>query len=414
MTKPTTIRRATVRRSRLLQVGTGAAAAVLAVSVAAAGSAFAAARPTKRKAPTKQALVVGNIVDLTGNNGSQGSVDNDNGIAAWVKVMNARGGLDGHKVSVSTCDAASSVTGAQTCAEKMTNVGDVLLSVVPGEIAAALPILQSEGKVAFTQTPIENPASGSNLFQLVPPLATYVTAFLAPGKKQGITTVGAVVTDDASGIGITKALQAAAAPLGMTVDVEQMADGSTSATVQVEQLEADHVGMIFDGGVGANGIIILSSIKALGLDNIPVGIEAGNVENIFLAAARSSIPGQIYGAPPSLFVFPSTLSGRAAKAAQAFEAAYKRVTGQHLDTNTDTVFGAGLINSAAQLLADVGAKPSLSTAEGYLHSHVIGGIQQLRYSATGTQDNYNVPIGLLETKANGHWTTCQKGGPLHC
>lgn len=359
-------------------------------------------------------LEVGVIADMTGTYAAQGDPDIVRGIDDWVTVTNAEGGLDGHTVKADVCDTTSTIVGASTCAHQFSHVGDVLAMVVPAEISAANRILASSGKVVFTQTPLENPAHGSNLYQVVPPIATYLKTFLAAGVASGKHSLGLIVTDDASGVGISKAINAVAGALKVTVDTKTIPSDATDATVQVEQLEADKVDMIFDGGVGTAGIGILRSIKQLGLTNVPVGVEAGNVEDEFLTAASGAIPGQIYGPPNSEFSFPVLLSGQNAKAAATFEAQFKKVTGHAMNTATSSVFGALLVDWAAHLLAGAGSNPSLSAAQSYLRKHALPGFTPLRFPATGTQDAAQALV-LAEAKAGAKvWTPCIPGGPIKC
>ncbi len=357
---------------------------------------------------------VGVIADMTGTYSAQGDPDLVRGIDDWVTVVNAHGGLDGHTVKADVCDTASTILGASTCAHQLGNTGDVLAMVVPAEISAANRVLASDGKVVFTQTPLENPAQGSNLYQVVPPLTSYLKIFIAAGVASGRRSLGLIVTDDASGVGITKGIEAVAAGLGVKVVTETIPSDATDATVQVEQLEADRVGMIFDGGVGTAGIGILRSIKQLGLTGMPVGVEAGNVEDEFLTAAEGTIPGQIYGPPNSEFSFPVLLSGQDAKAAAAFEAQFKSVTGHAMDTSTSSLFGALLVDWAAHLLVGAGSNPSLSAAQSYLRSHALSGFAPLRFPATGPQDSAQSLILAEAQNGAQAWTACIPGGPLTC
>jgi ABC-type branched-subunit amino acid transport system substrate-binding protein len=406
---------ARTRRHAARLAAVAASSCVLLAASGAATSSPALAKGAKRAVGVRAApITVGLMSDMTGTY----SVMNENvnnGIFAWVKVTDASGGLDGHQVVLVKCDTGSSITGALTCAQKMENVGDVIEENVPGEIAAAIKVLRSEGKVVFTQTPLENPPYGSNLFQVVPSLAGFIKPYLAAGKLSGIRRVGAIVTDDASGIGITAALRGVTRQLGQSLYVQSIASNATSATVQLEQLEADHVGMIFDGGVGSTGIGVLRSMKLLGLDRVPVAVQSGNVSDQFLSAAAGAIPGQVYGVPNSLFSFPSMLTGKYAKAAAAFMAKYKKVTGQPFDTATTSMFGAVLINAAAQLLVDVGPTPRRNVAERYLHTHVLQGLEPLKFPPHGVQDALNVPLRLAEAKSGARqWGPCLPGGPLKC
>ncbi len=334
-------------------------------------------------------------------------------MVAWAKVIDALGGLDGHQIDMDVCDGQSSTTGTLACGQKLSGDGIIISEGTTGQVDAVTLQLQRAGKVVLTPDPTLNPPAGSNLFQTVPELSAGVKTFLGAAKLNKITSVGLVTTDDASGIAIIKAVGGAAGRLGLKVSSQLIADDATDATVQVQKLMAAKVGMIYDGVVGAEGVLVLKAVKALGV-KLPVVVNAGDVYPAFLAAAAGSIPGQIYGAPPANLAVTDLLEGSEVAALQSFEKQYQKALGKPMNLATTNFIGVVQGSNAAHILLALGRNPSLSATESYLRSHVVGGVVPLQFPATGLQV-VTQPVGLAEAEAGSQlWGGCVTSAILRC
>lgn len=360
----------------------------------------------------KSTLTIGVINDATGSQAPT-VVPQVNGMVAWAKVIDALGGLDGHQVKMDVCDGQSTTTGTLACGQKLTGDGIVISEGTTGEVDAVAPQLLRSGKVVLTPDPTLNPPAGSNLFQTVPALSAGVKTFLTTAKINKITSLGLVTTDDASGIAITKAVDGAAGHLGLAVTSQLIADDATDATVQVQKLLSARVGMIYDGVVGAEGVLVLKAAKALGV-KVPIVVNAGDVYPSFLAAAAGSIPGQIYGAPPANLAVPGLLQGSEATALQTFEKQYKKALGKPMNLATTNFIGVVQGSNAANILLALGPNPSLSATESYLRKHKVGGVLPLQFPAAGLQV-VSQTVGLAEAHADSRlWGACATSAVLTC
>lgn len=360
----------------------------------------------------KSALTVGVIGEETGSQAPT-VVPQVNGMVAWGKVINAMGGLHGRPVKVDVCDGQSTTTGTLTCGHKLSSDGIILSEGTTGQVTAVSKQLRLAGKAVLTPDPTLNPPAGSNLFQSVPPLSAGVRTFLGTAKLNGIKSVGLLTTDDASGIAISNAVGGAAGRLGLKVSKQLIAPDATDATVQVQKLLSAKAGMIYDGVVGSEGVVGLKALKALGV-TAPIVVNAGDVYPSFLTAAAGSIPGQIYGAPPSNYAVADLLKGADHAALQTFENQYQKALHKPMDLTMTNFIGVVQASNAANILLELGPDPALSKVESFLRSHTVGGVAPLRFPASGLQV-VGQQVGLAEAKPGSkQWGACVTSAVLRC
>jgi ABC-type branched-subunit amino acid transport system substrate-binding protein len=382
------------------------------LALAACSSSSPGSSGSSNTQPTKAALHIGVIEDETGANATT-NVPQVNGLKAWQAYVNDTGGIDGHPVDLQFCDSQTSVTAATTCASQVASDGIVIENGLTGEMNAAAAILQQEGKVDITVTPTENPPSGSNLFQASPGLATGVATILQTAKANHITNVGLVTDNSASGTFEVGAFTKTAPGYGVTFEDQTLPTGSVDATIQVSKLQADHVGLLYVGTLGASADVVVEAAKTEGV-TVPIVVNAGNVNDEFLRSIANAMPNQIYGAPFSDFEVPSLLTGAAKAAVGDFLSRYRKVTGTAWDFAKQDLAVPVAAAAAASVLAAVGPDPSLQAAEHYILTHPLPGIATLQFPSSGVQDA-SLPIRLAEaTKSSTSWGVCTSSALLTC
>lgn len=414
--RPTRAARSLRRKSvTLATIGIGAS-----LLLSACGGASASSKPpapsstsgTTTSAPAKKApYTIGLIAAATGALASS-NITVIRGTQAWVKVIDAEGGLTGHKINIEFCDSQSTVTGSVACVTKVQNAGIVIFPGTPGQMAAVAPKLKALGKVGLTPDPAINPPAGSNIFQSFPSLATGVASFLKAAVASGVKSLGLVVTDTAEGTAISHGVGAAASHFGVSVTTEKISPTTQDATVQVEQLHAANVGMIYVGIVGLTAAVVLRAIDSLGL-SVPVVVNGGDVYPSFLSATNGQMPATIYGAPPTNTVVPGLLTKSQSKAFATFKAAYKKVYHKDFSVVTTSFTGAAEASNVAEILLHLNGGGSLSQTEKYMLTHVVGGLVPLKF--TKNPQDAIAPIGLAEAKRGAKtWSPCVTSSLLHC
>jgi ABC-type branched-subunit amino acid transport system substrate-binding protein len=401
-------RRRPPRRAGGATLGTALCAGAL---LAACGSSSSSASSAALKL-TKAPFRIEFIGDLSGPDAEQ-NVPEEAGIKAWAQTVNATGGVAGHPIDITTCDAASSTTGAVTCAQQVpSDVGVVVEEGVAGELKAGPPILQGKGKLVLTDVPTTNPAPGSNLFQVSAPLASDMLADIALLKKNGITNIGVLTTSDATGQAVSGIFNAAAPKAGVKVEIQEIATSAVDATVQMSQLQADHAQALYVGTLGEPAVAAMQAAHTLNWSG-PIFVLPADVTQTFIQTIKTSMPSALYGQPPSDYQLIPVLSGAPRAKFDQLEAAYKKVTGRAWDTNTQAPITAFLGSLAATVMQHLGAVPTLSQAESFLLKGTVSTpLGPIAFPSTKFQDG-NLPAPLGEATASPlQWGPCTSSATL--
>lgn len=398
--------RVTARWATVVTIG---ASALLALGYG--GSTASAA--TSASAAAASSYTIGVIADQTGS-GSTVTGPQIAGMQAWVNTVNANGGVKGHKVVLSICDAQSSVTQALQCLNKEKGTGILIAEVLTAEADALNPALAKVGKVAFSLDPTVQPAAGSNMYQFSPSIGTGLGRIFATAKASGIKSVGVITTDDASGQAISGIAAGIAKNLGITISSEQISTSTTDATAPVQQVLGNGVGMIYDGIVGPTAAAVLSAMQTLNT-KVPVAVNAADVNSNFLSVANGKRPTVIYGAPDSNLEVPALLTGSIKTSITKFLSQYKKVSKKSLNLNTADLSGAVIAAAAGTLMSKLGAQPSATAVKSALNGKSAPGVIPLAFPGSGLQIVSNLPISMASAGAGAtSWGICPKGGALTC
>lgn len=391
--------------------------AVVALALAVAGLAACGGSSSSSGAGASSSgdgeFVIGVIGDTTGS-GSSVTIPQLAGVQAWAKVQNARGGLQGHRIEIDVCDAASSVTRALNCVPKMADAGVVISETLTGEVKAEDQALAKQDKVAFTLNPTIMPAEGSSIFQASPAFGAGIKAIFSAAKSKGISSVGVVTTDDASGQAIEGVVDGIGSGMGLAVKTEHVQASTVDASVPVSKLLQSDVGLIYAGIPGTGAVAVLRAMQTLRTD-VPVAVNAADVNSRFLAAAAGKRPDLIYGAPYSNLEVIPLLKGDTRDAIRGFIKDYEKVAGHPLDLKQTDLAGAVLTSAAANVLLALGDDPSADDVTSYLHSKTVPGLVPLRWPAGGPQVVGNLAVSLAAAGAGSDsWGACPSSGPLPC
>lgn len=382
-----------------------------AVLLAACGSSSSTGATAKL---TKEAFRIEFIGDLSGPAAEQ-NVPEAAGLKAWAQTINATGGVAGHPVDISTCDARSSTTGAVTCAQQVpSGVGVVIEEGSAGELKAGPPILQGKGKLVLTDVPTANPAPGSNLFQVSRPLASDMAADIALAKQSGYTNIGVLTTSDATGQAVSGIFNAAAPKVGVKVEIQEIPNSAVDATVQMSQLQADHAQVLYVGALGEPAVAAMQAAHTLKWSG-PIFVLPADVTQTFIQTIKTAMPAQLYGQPPSSYQLIPVLTGIGRTKFDQLEASYKKVTGKVWDTNALAPITTFLGSLAGTVMQHLGADPTLSQAESFLLTGTVTTpLGPIAFPSPKFQDG-NLPAPVGEATASPlQWGPCQSSALLKC
>jgi branched-chain amino acid transport system substrate-binding protein len=323
------------------------------------------------------AIEVGSIIDLTGVDATSGAAQQA-GLGYFLQQLNASGGINGHPVKVTYCDAASTPQGAAQCAQQFAGLSShvVLTQTSDPPTRGALPHLTNA--LVVDVDPILLPKSGTNVFQATAAGSVVATALISAVKKSGLHTVGVLYTSDTSGTHQLQAAQDAAKAAGITVVSQPQTPGVTDVTPQLLKLKSMGADVFYLASIGANTAAAVSSYKTLGLTT-PVVAGAAAVTNAFLKSLPSGIPANLYGTSELI----GDTTGMPAPVVQAwsqYRTDFTKYANQPVDTQTTSAIYVGCVAEAA-----LKASPTFSVSD-MTHALETGTIPCL-----GVQEKFSIP-----------------------
>jgi ABC-type branched-subunit amino acid transport system substrate-binding protein len=323
------------------------------------------------------AYEIGSIIDLTGVDATSGAAQQA-GMGYFLSQLNASGGVNGHQVKVTYCDAASTPQGAAQCAQQFAGLSTHLVITQSDDpvTRGALPHLTNDLVIAVD--PVLLPKSGTNVFQATAAGSVVAKALVSAVKSSGFTTIGVLYTTDTSGTAQLTAAQNAAKAAGVTVVSQPQTPGVTDVTPQLLKLRSMGAQVIYLASIGANTAAAVSSYKTLGL-TVPVVTGAAAVTNSFLKSLPNGIPPNLYGAS-ELIGDTSSLPSAQSQAWAQYRTAFTKYANQPVDTQTTSAIYVGCVAQAA-----MEASPSFSVSEMEHH------LQTSTIPCLGVQEKYSIP-----------------------
>lgn len=356
---------------------TSSAPAAGASSAAPASASGAASGGAGSGSAAGSAIEVGSIIDLTGVDATSGAAQQA-GMGYFLQQLNASGGVNGHPLKVTYCDAASTPQGAGQCAQQFAGMSSHLVITQTSDppTRGALPYLTKD--VVVDVDPILLPKAGTDVFQATAAGSVIAGALVSAVKKSGLHTIGVLYTTDTSGTHQLAAAQAAAKAAGITVVSQPQTAGVTDVTPQLLKLKSMGADVFYLASIGANTAAAVSSYKTLGLTT-PVVAGAAAVTNAFLKSLPSGIPANLYGTSELI----GDTTGLPAPVAQAwtqYRAAFTKYASQPVDTQTTSAIYVGCVAVAA-----LKASPTFAVSD-MAHALASGTIPCL-----GVQEKFSIP-----------------------
>jgi branched-chain amino acid transport system substrate-binding protein len=195
---------------------------------------------------------------------------------AGAQEINARGGIDGHKVVLTVLDDGGNPSTAVTDLENEIHSGakpDLYLNSGPSTVSAAvLPILAANHILSINNgqtSDSDDPAKFPLNFD-VPGPADQVQGFVTTMKASSYKRVAIIHGSDAYGIAFSNELKSVFTQAGFTVTVnEQYDESALSMTPQLQAVEATKPDVVVMDAYGPPVGYLLKSMQLLGW-NIPI------------------------------------------------------------------------------------------------------------------------------------------------
>jgi branched-chain amino acid transport system substrate-binding protein len=348
-----------------------------AASSAAPGGAASASGGTASSSAGGSAIEVGSIIDLTGVDATSGAAQQA-GMGFFLQQLNASGGIDGHPLKVTYCDAASTPQGAAQCAQQFAGLSSHLVITQTSDppTRGALPHLTND--LVVDVDPILLPKSGTSVFQATAAGSVIAGALVSAVKKSGLHTIGVLYTTDTSGTHQLAAAQNAGKSAGITVVSQPQTPGVTDVTPQLLKLKSMGADVFYLASIGANTAAAVSSYKTLGL-TVPVVAGAAAVTNAFLKSLPNGIPANLYGTS-ELIGDTTGLPAPIAAAWSQYRSDFTKYANQPVDTQTTSAIYVGCVAEAA-----------LKASPAFVVSDMAHALETGTIPCLGVQEKFSIP-----------------------
>ena len=326
---------------------------------------------------------LGVLVSQTGP-ASQLGVGELRGAQMAADEINAKGGVDGHKLQIIGVDDQTKPDQDVQQARQLSRQG-VAAIVGPSVVAgchAAEPMVNARGPVDYCLSPGITPSG----YQWSATVKTddLAAALLKYWKGKGLTKIGLISTTDGSGKDGARAVTDAAKKAGATVVASATYDPTAvSATSQLQQVMAGKPQALVVWSTGTPAGVALKGIQQLGID-LPVATTDGNLSNTFLKRIADYTPSTLL-IPATRDFWWQTLKDD--DPAKALEKQYHEKYQQKYNEQPD--LGPGVGYDAVQLIAQALKKAGSTDA-----AKVKSALEQV--------DGFVGVVGTYHMSANDH------------
>jgi branched-chain amino acid transport system substrate-binding protein len=233
------------------------------------------------------------------------------GLKAAALVLNKQGGIDGHKVVITTADDQANPTqGIGLLTTRLTKTPEPNL-VIPGiaafENLPYAPVIMQHKILAFATQPdptFNSPTKLPYLFNLNPAYQEDWSRIAAFTKSKGWKTIGIVANDDDAGTENVKLMQAAAAANGIKVlSVATYADTALDITPVWEKVVADKPQAVWVTTQGQSPVVFKSRQKA-GI-TIPTVVDTSGTATPLASLLGSAAMVNTWGAAVPIQITPA-------------------------------------------------------------------------------------------------------------
>jgi branched-chain amino acid transport system substrate-binding protein len=230
-------------------------------------------------------LKIGVVASLTGPNAAFGR-DYAEGLTAYVKAWNGRGGHKGRKIALDTLDDETNPVNAINAFRKHASdpATSVIWCAVGSQTALGIKALASEFKVPVV--------SGGGIDELGIPADPWffkvsqgqsdlTAAFMVALKRRQVKTLATLNATDATGQSDARKVREMAGPAGIKiVAAESFATTDTNFNVQLVHVRNSKADLFWNQASGGPAILVFKQVKQLQIE-MPMVVSFAAVNNAF-------------------------------------------------------------------------------------------------------------------------------------
>lgn len=363
------------------------------------------ALPAVTSAQSAGNLAIGEIAPLSGPAATVGTRLNQV-TKMWVDDVNRRGGINGRKIELTTCNDEARPEKAAACARDLIAKGIVLLfnNSLTASIRATQPLV-ANGPVMIVASPNITPPADSYVFQVSPSdfhLTKSVADFL---KANRLSKIGMVAATDASGeVGVENARKVFAAEK-IELKLARIDLRATDASNQLATVASEDIRVIFSSYSGAGGAVAVKSYHNLGLKQ-PLIVSYANLSAAFVNVVRDTLPPRLLGTSIAALVPDLVKDPGSRERSIAFAKAYQAIYGERPDMIN--YLGKLNVDTADAVLQNVKNPADVKAVKQFLESASIPSVHTIRFAKDRHVGLDESDLVIVELK-NGTWV---KAGPI--
>jgi branched-chain amino acid transport system substrate-binding protein len=392
------------RGGRLALVAVAALALAAGCGGSSSSGSSATAGQSSAAAPTKSPIKMGLLTELTGAGGSAtGFVGTT--AQAWVKWVNATGGLNGHPVELTVKDSKSDPASAIALANELlkTDKVDVLALADVAAEAAAGQVITSSGvpTIGFGYTPVWN--SAPNMYATSGVIPLLFTSQPEAAKAVGGTAFGAIACSE---VPTCSSGAQAYGPAAQAVGIKY--NGLITASLTAPNYNAECLKMMQQGtdviAATMNAPALLRLAQNCSQQGFKGSIEigAGSVVSKDLASVTGKLAGYTWAWP----WWANTPENKTLNDVMA-----KYNSGNQYQDASSMAMWASLevFHKATARLGDTVSPDSLNAAMGTIQNETLGGMLPQAISFTPGKNQPVVACNFLFSYEDKKFTTAHLG-----
>ena len=350
-------------------------------------------------------IVIGEVAPLTGPAATVGTRLNK-ASKMWADDVNAKGGINGHKIELITCNDEARPEKAVACLRDMQDKGAVMIfgNSLTASLRAMLPLVK-QGPLLLIPSPNVVPPADSYAFQVSPSDLHLTEAIAKYMKDNSLNKIGMVAATDASGeVGVESAKKVFG-DQKIELRLSRIDLRATDASTQLASVAGSDIKLVYSSYTGAGAVTVVKSFKILGLPQ-PLMVSYGNMSEAFVGLIKDVAPARLLGTSVAALV-PEQMSNAAERErAKAFLDGYAKRYSEKPDMIN--LLGKAEVDVAEAVLRKVPNPTDYPAVKKFLESTPIESIHNQKFTPSNHVGLDASSVLIVELK-DGNWV---KAAPI--
>jgi branched-chain amino acid transport system substrate-binding protein len=341
--------------------------------------------------------LIGEVAPLTGPAATVGT-RLSNVAKMWAEEVNAKGGINGRKIELVTCNDENRPEKAVACARDMIDRGAVMIfgNSLTASLRAMQPLVR-QGPILMIPSPNVMPSADSYGFQVSPSDLHLTEAIANYLKANKLSKMGLVAATDASGEVSVDSAKKVFGEQKLEYKLARIDLRATDASTQLAQVAGSDVKLVYSAYTGGGAVTVVKSFKILGLPQ-PLMVSYGNISESFVALIKEVKPARLLGISVAALVPELLTDPGERQRAQSFLVSYAKRYQERPDMIN--LLGKAEVDVAEAALRNVKNPADFPAVKKYLESTPIPSIQNQRFSPTNHVGLDTSNVIIIELKGD--------------